>query len=253
MSAMQIDLNADLGEDESAEAIARDIALMQHISSCNIACGGHAGSPQLMRTMLMQAVKAGVAAGAHPSYPDRAGFGRVTMDIAPDALCQSVIHQIQALTDISTEMAVSLTHIKPHGALYNDLAADHALADIVAPALHKAFPALKIVGLAHSAFEDAVISTGAIFVREAFIDRRYTKHKRLVPRSHDGAVLHDDTARIGQALSLVRDNAALTDNGEKIEITAQSLCIHSDSPGALQSAGAIHAAFVREGVKVTAP
>ncbi|WP_240330792.1 5-oxoprolinase subunit PxpA [Sphingorhabdus sp. Alg239-R122] len=250
---MQIDLNADLGEDESAEAIARDTALMQHISSCNIACGGHAGSAELMRTMLMEATKAGIAAGAHPSYPDRAGFGRTAMNIAPEALCQSLISQIQALTDIAAEMAVPLTHIKPHGALYNDLAADHALADTVASALHGAFPDLKIVGLAHSLFEHAVHGTGAVFVREAFIDRRYTRDRELVPRSCDDAVLRDEKTRIAQALSLVRDNIALADNGEPIEIAPQSLCIHSDSPGAVQTADAINTALAREGVKVTTP
>ncbi len=253
MKAMQIDLNADLGEYDDPQAIQRDIALMQYISSCNIACGGHAGSPELMRTMLGAASHAGIAAGAHPSYPDRTGFGRSTVDIGTKQLCSSIVEQVQSLADIARQMAFPLTHIKPHGALYNDLAEDSELAGKVAQTLYQAFPHLKIVGLAHSVLEGAVRRAGAIFVREAFIDRRYTSAGKLLARARDGAVLTNDAARIEQAMSLALHHKAAADTSAAISIAAESLCIHSDSPGALESAKTVRAALEREGVKVTAP
>ena len=247
-----IDLNADLGEMDTPEAIARDIALMDVISSCNIACGGHAGTPGLMRTMLTAAAKAGVRAGAHPAYPDRASFGRAAMDIPVAQLCQSVIAQIDTLSAIAHKCAAPLSHIKPHGALYNDLADDIALAQEFVRAVHDRYPGLKIVGLAGGALQQAAKETGAHYIREAFIDRRYTAAARLTPRSQPGAVLAGDTARIVQALSLAVHGNVQADTGVPVSIAADSLCLHSDSPGALETARAVRAALRREGVKVAA-
>jgi 5-oxoprolinase (ATP-hydrolysing) subunit A len=229
-----IDLNADLGEQPEFEA--RDIALMQHISSCNIACGGHAGDARSMALMLAAARDAGVAAGAHPSYPDRANFGRASVDMPLPDLIASLIGQIRALERIAADQAIPLTHIKPHGALYNDLADRPDMADAVARALHEAFPTLALVGLAHGAFENAAGSAGARFIAEGFIDRGYTPARRLIPRSQPGALIEGDDARTAQAVAIATGHPVTASDGSPVILSAQSLCIHSDSAGSEQTA-----------------
>lgn len=247
----RIDLNADLGEDP--EALDRDRTLMTLISSCNIACGGHAGDEQSMRAMLRAAAEAGVSAGAHPSYPDRAGFGRVSLTMDADGLAASLIGQVGALDALAREEGVPLTHIKPHGALYNDLAAQPALADAVAQRLTQAFPALALVGLAHGAFADAVAKQGQRFIAEGFIDRRYTADRRLTPRTLAGAVIADESERIDQALRLASGRPVTASDGSSVRIEAQSLCIHSDSPGAIDSARTVRQALQDAGFEVASP
>ncbi len=248
----RIDLNADLGEYDDAQSIARDTALMRHISSCNIACGGHAGTPRLMETMLCAAQAAGIAAGAHPSYPDRANFGRRTIAIEADKLCSALIAQVEALQDIAARIGITLTHIKPHGALYNDLADDAALADAVCGCLHDRFPDLALVGLAGGAMQRAASKAGAVYIAEAFIDRQYTPQKRLTPRGQPGAVLDDDADRVAQAVMFAVEGIVRAGTGEHVAISAQSLCIHSDSEGALDTAKAVRAALQDAGVTIAA-
>ncbi len=260
-----IDLNADLGEEPWQKA--RDIALMQNISSCNIACGGHAGDAASMAMMLAAARAAGVAAGAHPSYPDRAGFGRATMTIALPDLLAALLGQVRALQSIAVGQGTALTHIKPHGALYNDLADRPEIAGPVAAALHAAFPDLALVGLAHGAFETAVHQAGARFIAEGFVDRGYTRARRLIPRGQPGALIAGDDARAAQAVAIatgapinatgapvnatgVRLNAS---DGSTIVIIAQSLCIHSDSPGSEQTALRIGKEMASIGIAVRPP
>lgn len=246
-----IDINADLGEDPMAEE--RDIALMQHISSCNIACGGHAGDDGSMRRMLCAARAAGVAAGAHPSYPDRAGFGRVSVAMPLPDLIDTLIAQIGALATIAAGLGIRLTHIKPHGALYNDLADRPELADAVATALHRAFPDLARVGLAHGAFEAAAARLGARFVAEGFVDRSYTAARRLVPRSQPGAVIECDDARAAQALAIATGQPLTAQDGALIQVMAQTLCLHSDSPGSEQTALRIAGVMASKGISIKAP
>lgn len=246
-----IDINADLGEDAMEET--RDIALMQHISSCNIACGGHAGDAGSMARMLRAARAAGVAAGAHPSYPDREGFGRTSLDMALLDLIESLIAQVNALADIATELAIPLTHIKPHGMLYNDLADRPEMADAVAQALHRAFPHLALVGLAHGAFEAAATKAGARFIAEGFVDRGYTSARRLVPRSQPGALITGDEARAAQALAIATGQPLTANDGSLIQVMAQSLCLHSDSPGSEQTALRIAKVMASKGISIKAP
>lgn len=246
-----IDLNADLGEEPMEEV--RDIALMQHISSCNIACGGHAGDEGSMRRMLRAAHTAGVAAGAHPSYPDRAGFGRTSMDIPLPDLIEALVQQVAALTGIAGDLGIPLTHIKPHGALYNDLADRAEMADAVAAALHHAFPSLALVGLAHGAFEAAAFQAGARFIAEGFVDRGYTPARRLVPRSQPGALIAGDDARAAQALAIATAQPLTANDGSLIHVVAKSLCIHSDSPGSEQTALRIAEVMASKGISIKAP
>ena len=243
-----IDLNADLGEDP--QALDRDAQLMCFISSCNIACGGHAGDGISMTAMVAAAKKAGIAAGAHPSYPDRSNFGRKSMDIDIADLIDSLLSQVKNLQTIANNANVKLHHIKPHGALYNDLADDAALASAVARALISAFPDMALMGLANGACETAVLACGHHFIAEAFIDRAYNAHGRLVPRSQNGAVLAEDDDRIAQAVMIAKTHKVRTLTGEVLEIRADSLCIHSDSPGALATAQKTRTALEAAGLTV---
>lgn len=246
-----IDLNADLGEEP--QNTARDLALMQHISSCNIACGGHAGDATSMAQMLLAARAAGIAAGAHPSYPDKPGFGRTSLTIPLSDVIDAMLAQVSALQAIADQLAIALTHIKPHGALYNDLADQPVMADAAARALHDAFPHLALVGLAHGALEQAAQDLDMRFVAEGFVDRGYTASRRLVARSQPGALIADDQARTAQALAIATGQPLIASDGSSITIIAHSLCIHSDSPGSEQTALRIAGEMASKGIMIRAP
>ena len=243
-----IDLNADLGETDSPDGIARDIAIMDIVSSCNIACGGHAGSPDVMRTMLMAAKSGSIAPGAHPSYPDRAGFGRTSMDISPADLEASLTRQLQDITEIAAEVRVNLTHIKPHGALYNDAQDDPGLSTLLVDMAARAN--LALVGMPGSLVERKASDKGISFIAEAFIDRQYSSNGRLVPRSEAGAVIADEDDRIRQGLSLAKATPLPAQDGTSLTIGAQTLCLHSDSDGALETARRMRTALEQAGILI---
>jgi 5-oxoprolinase (ATP-hydrolysing) subunit A len=251
--AQRIDLNADLGESEDAADISRDIAIMDVVSSVNIACGGHAGSERVMRILLNAAKERGIAVGAHPSYPDRENFGRIAMLMDDDDLTASLIEQLQAMQALAVEMGVVVHHVKPHGALYNDMANSEALSDLVCRAAREVFPNAVLVGLASSKTQKLADDREQPFVAEAFVDRRYTNRSRLVSRSENGAVIEDQAERVAQALSLAKFGTAMAATGEDIGIDAQTLCLHSDSDGALQTARAVRIALEKEGIEIAAP
>ena len=251
--ARQIDLNADLGESEDAADIARDMAIIDIVSSVNIACGGHAGSVQVMRILLNAAKERGIAVGAHPSYPDRENFGRIAMVMDDDVLTASLIEQLQTMQALSAEMGVVVHHVKPHGALYNDMANSVALSDLVCRAARQIFPNAALVGLASSETQKLAGDKKQPFVAEAFVDRRYTSKGRLVPRSETGAVIESQHERVAQALRIAKDGKAIALSGEDIGIVAQTLCLHSDSDGALQTARAVRLALENEGIEIAAP
>ena len=229
-----IDLNADLGEDESEEGIARDLAMMDIVSSCNIACGGHAGSMKNMERMLRAAKAKGVFAGAHPSYPDRENFGRVSMNISIAELRQSLNEQLKVANDAASKTGVSPSHLKPHGALYNDAQDDEALADLLTDLA--AEEGVPLVGMAKSVLARKSVEKGIPFIAEAFIDRRYTDQARLVPRSETGAVISEEKQRLEQGLALASGESILSNSGQLISLHAQTLCLHSDSAGAVETA-----------------
>lgn len=246
-----IDLNADLGEDERAEGIARDIAIMDIISSCNIACGGHAGSLDTMRAMVVAAKEKGVSAGAHPSYPDRANFGRISIKIDPAALKISLLEQLEVIKGIAVDVKADITHLKPHGALYNDAQDNEVLADIlVAIARSENLP---LVGMAGSVIHRKAHESDVRFIPEAFIDRRYTNHSRLVSRTEDGAVIADDAERVQQGLALAQGNPIVTSANQSKAIQAETLCLHSDSDGALATAKAMRRALELKDISIAAP
>ncbi|ATW05175.1 5-oxoprolinase subunit PxpA [Sphingorhabdus sp. YGSMI21] len=243
-----IDLNADLGEDESPDGIARDIAIMNVVSSCNIATGGHAGSEKSMRTMLSAAKAKAIAPGAHPSYPDRAGFGRTSMNITLTDLVVSLTEQLRTIAAIAAEVGVALTHIKPHGALYNDAQDDPDLARLLVDIASQS--RLPLMGMAGSLIQQASSEGNIGFITEAFIDRRYTSEGRLVPRSEAGAVIAQEDQRIRQGLDLARGAALTTQDGSTLTVPAQSLCLHSDSDGALETATKMRRALEQAGMVI---
>ena len=228
-----IDLNADLGEGDP-----HDAELLTIVSSCNIACGGHAGDDASMRATIASAISNNVAIGAHPSYPDRDGFGRRSNFLAGDELRASLLAQINILASIANELGAALAHIKPHGALYNDAVNDRELADLVAGCIVTAAPGAAFVGLPDSEMQHAASRHSLNFVAEGFIDRAYRHDGQLVPRSEPGAVHESLELVLPQAISLVG----------KVD----TLCIHGDTPGAVEAATAVRDALEKQGVEIRA-
>jgi UPF0271 protein len=228
-----IDLNADLGEGDPY-----DLALLRIVSSCNIACGGHAGDAKTMRATVLSALENGVSIGAHPSYPDREGFGRRSGYLSGEELLDSLTTQINALNSIVMESGAMLTHVKPHGALYNDAVNDRELADIIANAICASVPDAMFVGLPESELQNAAVDHGLVFVAEGFIDRAYQDNGQLVPRSEPGAVHENLELVLPQAVSLVG----------KVD----TLCIHGDTPGAADAAAAVRRELEKQGVEIRA-
>lgn len=245
-----IDLNADLGENDDAASIARDIAIMDIVSSCNVACGGHAGSPATMRTMLAAAGSRKIAPGAHPSYPDRSGFGRRSIAISLEDLEASLTSQVQDISAIAEDVDVALTHLKPHGALYNDAQDDADLSTLIVEIAARSD--LALVGMPGSLIQRTARKRNTPFIAEAFIDRRYTKNGRLVPRREPGAVIADEADRIRQGLALAKGSAFTAQGGITLTIEAQSLCLHSDSDGALETAKRMRLALEQAGIAIGA-
>ncbi len=246
-----MDLNADIGEIPGNEGRALDLQILQSVTSCNIACGGHAGDETSMRATLKAAKELGVSAGAHPSYPDRQNFGRMTLNIERDALKDSLCQQVSDLKQLADEEEVSLSHLKPHGALYNDAAVNAELAQIICD-VAQTFDIPCVVGLPNSAMQIAADQSGLSFQAEGFSDRRYAPDGRLTPRSQDGSVLHDEQDVLAQAKDLVCAASVTASNGERIALRIQTLCLHGDTDGAEKLSRAIRAALEQEGVQITA-
>jgi UPF0271 protein len=239
-----IDLNADLGEGYD------DAAVMPYITSANIACGVHAGDADTMRRTVELCVRHGVAIGAHPSLPDRQGFGRREMKIPPDEAHAQTLDQIGTLAAFAEAAGAKLRHVKPHGALYNMAARDRALADAIAKAVRDFGPTLILVGLAGSASIDAAREAGLACAREAFCDRRYRADGSLTPRSQPGSVIEDIEQAIGQAVAIAMRGEAVADDGSYVGIAADTLCVHGDRANAGEFARRLRAALEREGVRV---
>lgn len=249
-----IDLNADLGEMDSAEGRQAEHDILRYVSSANIACGGHAGSPDIMRDRIKAAMKNGVVIGAHPAYPDREHFGRKSLtlgtDITAATLIKSVTAQIVGLVEIAAQRGAQVDYVKPHGTLYTDGARDKMLADLIAGCVFRLDPALILMGAPGSALERAAQDMGLRFIGEGFIDRRYGADGHLVPRGQDGAVITDQSARESQLLSLALSQSVLTMDGQTISVNAQTLCLHGDSAGAVDTAQRARKALEAAGLTV---
>lgn len=243
-----IDLNADLGE-----GCGDDAAIMQIVTSCNIACGGHAGDADSMRAALLLAKEFGVSAGAHPSYPDRENFGRSNMEILEDALTETLSDQVATLKEIANGVGIKLSHLKPHGALYNYAAREEASAKVIARVTKALLPNGALVGPPNSAMELAARDLDIRFVGEGFADRAYEADGSLRSRSKSGAVLEAGDARVSQAMKIAKENSVQTHCGRSIKLPVKTICLHSDSPGALQSARDIRKALEASGIDVKAP
>lgn len=243
-----IDLNADLGEGGPFDA-----DIMQYVTSCNVACGGHAGDTDSMNTALAQAKRHHVAAGAHPSYPDREGFGRRAMDISLGDLEVALTNQITALKTIADQRHIPITHLKPHGALYNEAAKDRTLATLLARLTANLLPGASLVGPPNSALTANAKAAALPYIAEGFTDRAYTDEGTLVPRDQPGAMLETIAARTAQALTIAANQTVISQSGATIPMRVQTLCLHSDSSGALNSAKAIRTALEAAGIDVRAP
>jgi UPF0271 protein len=248
-----IDLNCDLGESFGAWRMGDDAAILPLISSANIACGFHAGDPQIMATTVALAIEHGVAIGAHVSLPDLQGFGRREMRVSADEVHAMTLYQIGALHAFVQAAGTRLTHVKPHGALYNMAARDRALADAIASAVKQFDPRLRLVGLAGSALIDAGKQLGLRVMAEAFADRRYCADSSLQPRGEDGAVIDNAEMATAQALVIARDGLVQTATGARIRLHADTLCLHGDGAHAVTLAHALRAALEAAGLRVGAP
>jgi len=235
----RIDLNCDMGELPQAIADGTQEALMPSFTSINIACGGHAGDAQTMQTTIEQALRWNLSIGAHPGYPDRANFGRAELSLSPEAIADSVYQQVRALAEIAARNHVSLTHVKPHGALYNQAVNNRQLANAIATGVAKWKTDIVLVGLAGSPMLDVFREAGFPVAAEAFADRRYEPDATLRSRKHEDALIHDPAEAGRQALSIVEQGIVVTRDGSKVTVSAQTICIHGDTPGAVQIAATV--------------
>lgn len=244
---VKIDLNADLGEGGQADA-----ELMMLVSSVNIACGFHAGDAQTMLESVRNAIKHGVAIGAHPGFPDRENFGRTAMVLPPETVYAQTLYQTGALDAIVRAQHGVLRHVKPHGMLYNMAAQDPALADAIARAVRDHNPQLILVGLAGSELIRAGQRLGLVTRQEVFADRGYQQDGSLVPRGQPGALITDEAQALVQTLDMVRTGRVKTVNGTQANVQAETVCLHGDGEHALLFARRLRAAFAEQGILVRA-
>ena len=230
---MNIDISADLGEGAQGED-----AIWQLVDSANVACGGHIGDEQSMTVAARTAKKLGVRLGAHPSYPDRENFGRVSMKVPHDELRQRIAHQIATMCDIAAREKAKLRHVKPHGALYNDAHKDRALANVIVDAMLLVEPALSLVAPDQSEMAVAAREKGIDVIREAFADRRYEPDGSLMSRKKPGSLLSIEEAA-EQAAMLAKEGAVMTADGSRLPIAFDTICVHSDMEGAVERLRAI--------------
>ncbi len=245
-----IDLNCDLGESDAPEQVATDAALLQIVSSANIACGGHAGDVASMTRTIRSALERGVAVGAHPSYPDRAGFGRVAMAMTPDEIEQATRDQLAALDRVATTLSTRVAHVKPHGALYHAAMTRPDIARAVARAAASLAARPTLVGLAGAPALEAWRTMGFTVAAEAFADRRYEPDGSLRSRKHDDSLITDPADAAAQALRIALGAGPVAIDGTTVPLRADTICIHSDTPGAVAVARAVRAALERAGLTI---
>jgi UPF0271 protein len=241
----QVDLNADLGE-----GFAHDTPMLAHVTSINIACGFHAGDARVMQGLVRQAHALGVGIGAHPSFPDRIDFGRQEMHLTPDEIRADLLYQLGALAAIARAESASLSHVKLHGALYNQAARDRELAQVISLTLAEFNPNLKIMALAGSVFVDVLRETGLTVVQEVFADRGYTAQGTLVPRHAAGALITDENDMLAQVLGMVKYGKVRAVTGEWIAVQADTICLHGDGLHAATFARRLRQFLQAEGVTV---
>jgi UPF0271 protein len=252
VSAVTIDLNADLGEGFGVWRLGDDDAMLDVVTSANVACGFHAGDPAGLARTCRAAARRGVRIGAQVGYRDLAGFGRRFIDVTAEELTADVIYQIGALQALAHAAGSAVRYVKPHGALYNTIVTDSAQAHAVAEAVHAVDPGLPVLGLAGSAFFAAAARLGLRTVPEAFADRAYRPDGQLVSRREPDAVLHDPDEIATRVLAMVTTGRLAAVDGSSVTVEAESICVHGDSPGAVQIATTVRERLVAEGIMLGA-
>jgi UPF0271 protein len=248
---MRIDLNSDLGESFGPWPMGQDAALMDSITSANVACGFHAGDPGTMRQTLELARNKGVAVGAHPGFPDLVGFGRREMKASPVEVQDFVLYQVAALAGMAQALGLRLQHVKAHGALYNMACRDRALADAVARAVAAFDRSLVLFGLPDSALLEAGTAAGLPVAAEVFADRAYDPDGSLTSRSKPGSVIDDAAKVVERAVRMVTRKEVVAVDGSVIALRADTICLHGDTTGASDLARAVRAGLEQAGVRVT--
>jgi UPF0271 protein len=251
--ATHIDLNCDLGEGYGAWTLGEpgaDDALLEVVTSANVACGFHAGDPEIMAARCSTALVRGVAVGAHVGYRDLVGFGRRRLDVPPHVLAAEVAYQVGALQAVARTVGARVTYVKPHGALYNRIVHDEEQALAVVAGVAGVDPGLAVVGLPGSAVLRHAREAGLRTVAEAFVDRGYLADGTLVPRGRAGALVTDPAEAAARAVRMARDGVVGSVDGGDVRVEAESLCVHSDTPGAVPLARAVREALVAAGVEL---
>lgn len=245
-----IDLNADLGEGFGRWELTDDEALLSVVTSANVACGFHAGDPSTMRRVCALAAAHGVRIGAQVSYRDLAGFGRRPMEVPPRELADEVAYQIGALRVFARAAGAELAYVKPHGALYNRIVWDEVQADAVVDGILLSGGDLPVLGLPGSAVHRAAGAARLPIVTEAFADRAYRPDGTLVPRTEPGAVVHDPQLVVTRSVGIAIEGSVIAATGERIPVAADSLCLHGDTPGAVDLAVSVREALLASGVSI---
>ena len=249
-TTVTIDLNADLGESFGSWTLGDDDALLEVITSANIACGFHAGDPTVLRRTCERAVERGVVIGAQVGYRDLAGFGRRFVDMDPHDLTNDVLYQLGALEAFARVAGTRVRYVKPHGALYNAIVHHEAQAEAVADAVRRYDPTLPVLGLPGSVWLEVAEAAGLVPVAEAFADRAYTPEGTLVPRQEPDAVLHDPAEVAERTVRMATRHEVVTADGSLVAVRADSVCVHGDSPGAVAMATAVRRRLEESGVRV---
>ena len=247
-----IDLNCDMGESYGAWKMGADAEVMPHVSSANVACGFHGGDPATIRKTVRLAVDHGVAIGAHPSLPDLQGFGRRAMKISPQDMYDLVVYQAGAVEAFARAAGARLHHIKCHGALYNMAANDEGLSEAMARAA-KDLGGVMLYVLSNSKMMEVARRLAVPVCGEVFADRGYADDGTLAPRGQPGAMIEDAGEAVARALAMVREGYVTSLSGKRVPVSADTLCLHGDQPGAVTFAKALRAAFAKEGIEVRAP
>jgi len=248
----RVDLNCDMGELPEMLANGSQEALMKFVTSVNVACGGHAGDEEMMRATIEQALRQGVAVGAHPGYEDRENFGRVAMELSMHEIRDSMYRQVLALGKVAEECGAEVAHVKPHGALYNRAAQSAEIARAIAEGVGNWRRDVVLVGLAGSLMLEVFRSAGFRVASEAFADRRYEQDGSLRARKFRDALLDVPEKAAEQAVRIAEGRGALTREGTVVPVEAQTICIHGDTPGAERIAEAVRRELARVGVGVWA-
>lgn len=245
-----IDLNCDLGEDDSSEGTLREAAILAHVSSANVACGLHAGDAHVMRRTMRAAADLGLAVGAHPSLADRDNFGRTELPVTADEVYELTLYQIGAAAAIAQSVGLTLNHIKPHGALYNMAARDQVLAGAIAQAVRDFDSGLVLFGLSGSQSILAGEALGLKCANEVFADRRYRPDGSLTPRSEPDALISDARHAASQVLDMLEHDFVHASDGSRIAVCAETVCIHGDVPTAPQFARYLGKTLAEAGVEL---